>query len=155
MRIAVMGAGAVGGYFGARLSASGHNAAFLARGAHLDALRREGLRVDSPGGNLHIQDALFTDDPGQVGVVDLILFCVKSYDTEETAAALTPMIEATATISCRCKTASTTPTRSRSDGEMSEPWPAWSISGRNSLRPGKIKHSSGGKIVFGELTAGP
>jgi Ketopantoate reductase PanE/ApbA len=55
MRIAVMGAGAVGAYFGAKLSASGHNAAFLARGAHLDALRREGLRVDSPGGNLHIQ----------------------------------------------------------------------------------------------------
>ena len=63
MRIAVMGAGAVGAYFGAKLSASGNDVAFLARGAHLDALRRDGLRVDSPGGDLRIQNALFTNDP--------------------------------------------------------------------------------------------
>ena len=98
MRIAVMGAGAVGAYFGAKLSASGHNAAFLARGAHLDALRREGLRVDSPGGNLRIQNALFTNDPGEIAVVDLILFCVKSYDTDAAVGTLAPMIGSATTI---------------------------------------------------------
>ena len=82
MRIAVMGAGAVGGYFGAKLAAASNDVAFIARGRHLTAMQRGGLSVESPQGNLHIRDALFTDDPTQVGAVDLILFCVKSYDTE-------------------------------------------------------------------------
>ena len=89
MRIAVMGAGAVGGYFGARLAAASNDVAFIARGLHLAAMRQEGLTLESPQGNLHIRDALFTDDPTQVGVVDLVLFCVKSYDTDATAAKLT------------------------------------------------------------------
>ena len=63
MRIAVMGAGAVGGYFGARLAAASNDVAFIARGPHLMAMRQEGLTLESPQGNLHIRDALFTDDP--------------------------------------------------------------------------------------------
>jgi 2-dehydropantoate 2-reductase len=98
MRIAVMGAGAVGAYFGAKLSASGNELAFLARGAHLDALRRDGLRVNSPDGDLRIQNALFTNDPGEVAAVDLILFCVKSYDTDAAVGALAPMIGSGTTI---------------------------------------------------------
>ena len=73
MRIAVMGAGAVGGYFGARLAAAANDVVFIARGRHLAAMRREGLNLESPQGNLQIRDALFTDDPTQVGVVDLVL----------------------------------------------------------------------------------
>ena len=92
MRIAVMGAGAVGGYFGARLAAAANDVAFIARGSHLMAMRREGLNLESPQGNLQIRDALFTNDPTQVGVVDLVLFCVKSYATDETAAKLTSLI---------------------------------------------------------------
>src|SRR5574341_668506 len=98
MRIAVMGAGAVGAYFGAKLAASGHKVAFLARGVHLDAMRREGLRVNSPGGDLRIRNALFTNDPGEVLAVDLILFCVKSYDTDAAVGALAPMIGSGTTI---------------------------------------------------------
>ena len=77
-----MAAGAVGGYFGARLAAAGHHVAFVARGAHRDALRQEGLRIESALGNLHLKDINVTDDPKQVGPVDLVLFAVKLWDTE-------------------------------------------------------------------------
>src|ERR1700730_13454595 len=82
MRIAVMAAGAVGGYFGGRLAAAGHDVAFIARGAHRDAIRREGLRIESSLGDLHLKDVHVTDDPRQVGPVDVVLFAVKLWDTE-------------------------------------------------------------------------
>src|ERR1700757_3880516 len=93
MRIAVMGAGAVGGYFGARLAAAGQNVAFIARGSHLESMRREGLRVKSIRGDLRIR-SLFAGGPEEVGPADLVLFCVKSYDTEEAARQLEPLMGA-------------------------------------------------------------
>src|SRR5258706_12059891 len=90
-RIAVMGTGAVGGYFGARLAAAGQDVAFIARGAHLAALRQDGLRVKSASGDLNVR-ALFTDDPADAGPVDVILVSVKSYDTEEAGAQLRPLV---------------------------------------------------------------
>jgi 2-dehydropantoate 2-reductase len=87
MRIAVMAAGAVGGYFGARMAAAGHDVAFIARGAHRDTIRRDGLKVESTLGDLHLKDVEVTDDPSAVGPVDLVLFAVKLWDTE-TAGAL-------------------------------------------------------------------
>jgi 2-dehydropantoate 2-reductase len=150
MRITVMGAGAVGGYFGAKLSASGHDVAFLARGAHLDALRREGLRVDSPGSNLRIQNALFTNDPGEVATVDLILFCVKSYDTDAVVSSLGPMMGSATTILSlqngvdnADKIASRWGERRALAGVV--------YLGAQLAQPGTIKHSTGGRIVFGEL----
>jgi len=94
MRIAVMAAGAVGGYFGARLAAAGHEVSFIARGAHLAAIRAGGLRLESPLGNLHIRDAKATDDPREVGAVDIVLFAVKLWDTEIAAAAARPLVGA-------------------------------------------------------------
>jgi 2-dehydropantoate 2-reductase len=94
MRIAVMAAGAVGGYFGARLAAAGHEVSFIARGAHLEAIRRDGLRVESPLGNLTIRDANATADPSEVGVVDIVLFAVKLWDTEVAAKAALPLVGA-------------------------------------------------------------
>jgi 2-dehydropantoate 2-reductase len=82
MRIAVMAAGAVGGYFGARLAAAGHDVTFIARGAHRDAIRRDGLKIESALGDLHLKDVNVTDDPKQVGPVDVVLFAVKLWDTE-------------------------------------------------------------------------
>jgi 2-dehydropantoate 2-reductase len=82
MRIAVMAAGAVGGYFGGRLAAAGHDVAFVARGAHRDAIRRDGLRIESTLGDLHLEDVNVTDDPSDIGPVDLVLFAVKLWDTE-------------------------------------------------------------------------
>src|SRR4029077_9484539 len=82
MRIAVMAAGAVGGYFGGRLAAAGHDVAFIARGAPRDAMRRDGLKIESGVGDFHLKDVNVSDDPKQVGPVDVVLFAVKLWDTE-------------------------------------------------------------------------
>lgn len=89
---AVMGAGGLGGVFGATLAAAGATVVFIARGAHLDAIRAEGLRVESAGGNMHIHPADATDDPAAVGPVDTVLFTVKLWDTETAARACAPLI---------------------------------------------------------------
>jgi len=99
MRIAVYGAGAVGGYFGARLAKAGAEVHFIARGAHLQALREHGLTVRSVKGDLDMR-ALATDDPASVGPADFVLFCVKTFDTEAAAARLGPLVgEGTAVVS--------------------------------------------------------
>ena len=92
MKIVVMGAGAVGGYFGARLAAGGSDVSFVARGEHLAAIRRDGLRVESPLGNIHISPAKITDDPATTGVADAVLFAVKLWDTEEAAQRIRPAV---------------------------------------------------------------
>ena len=92
MKIAVMAAGAVGGYFGARLAAAGHDVTFIARGAHHDAIKRDGLKVESTLGDLHLKDAKATDDPKTVGPVDVVLFAVKLWDTETAGQAMRPLV---------------------------------------------------------------
>jgi 2-dehydropantoate 2-reductase len=92
MRIAVMGTGGIGGYLGGRLAAAGEDVAFVARGAHLEALRRDGLRLESPFGDLHLPRVPATADPVEIGPVDLVLFTVKLYDSETAAASLAPLI---------------------------------------------------------------
>ena len=92
MRVAVMGTGGVGGYFGARLALGGCDVAFIARGAHLAAIRQRGLKVESPLGDMHLPDARATDDPAAVGAVDLVLFGVKLWDTETAAKATAPLV---------------------------------------------------------------
>src|SRR5437867_2670204 len=92
MRIAIVGAGGVGGYFGGRLAAAGSDVWFVARGAHLDAMRARGLRLQSPNGDLHVHRVQATDDPKAIGPVDAVLFAVKLYDAEPAAAALNPLI---------------------------------------------------------------
>jgi 2-dehydropantoate 2-reductase len=82
VRIAVMAAGAVGGYFGGRMVAAGHDVAFIARGAHGDAIRRSGLKIESPLGDLYLKNVEVTADPKQIGTVDVVLFAVKLWDTE-------------------------------------------------------------------------
>jgi 2-dehydropantoate 2-reductase len=88
-----MAAGAVGGYFGARLVAAGHEVVFFARGAHLEAIRKNGLKVESPLGNLHLKDVHATDDPSGIAPVDLIFFAVKLWDTERAAEQLRPLVK--------------------------------------------------------------
>lgn len=92
MRIAIMGSGGVGGYFGARLAQGGADVTFIARGAHLGAMRERGLRVESPLGDMHIANPKVTDDAATVGPVDLILFSVKLWDTESAAGSILPMV---------------------------------------------------------------
>jgi 2-dehydropantoate 2-reductase len=92
MRICVFGVGGVGGYFGGRLAAAGNSVAFIARGATLDALRRDGLRVESPLGDIFLPDVEATDDPADVGEVDAVILGVKAWQVPEVAKALLPMI---------------------------------------------------------------
>jgi len=100
MKIAIMGSGGVGGYFGARLAATGNDVTFIARGAHLDAIRSDGLRVQSPLGDVHIDPAHATDDPTEIGPADIVLFATKLYDTEIAGEMCKPLIGAdTAVIS--------------------------------------------------------
>ena len=92
MRIAVMGTGGVGGYFGARLALGGSDVTFIARGTHLEAIRERGLRVESPLGEMRLPAPHATDDPAAVGPVDLVLLGVKLWDTEAAAKAIVPLI---------------------------------------------------------------
>jgi 2-dehydropantoate 2-reductase len=94
MRIAVMGAGGVGGYFGARLAHAGHDVAFVARGRHMEATRTKGLRVTSALGDVHLPKPTVSDDPAGLGWFDVVLFAVKLWDTESAAAAIKPMLAA-------------------------------------------------------------
>ncbi len=94
MRIAVMGAGGVGGYFGARLAHAGHDVAFVARGRHLSAMREQGLSVKSALGDVHLPKPTVTDDPATLGWFDVVLFAVKLWDTESGAIAIKPMLAA-------------------------------------------------------------
>jgi 2-dehydropantoate 2-reductase len=92
MRIAAMAAGGVGGYFGARYAAAGHDVHFIARGAHLKAIREKGLAIQSVLGDLHLPKPNVTDDPAAVGPVDVVLFAVKLWDTEKAAELSRPLI---------------------------------------------------------------
>ena len=91
MKIAIMGGGGMGGWIGAKLMAAGNEVAFIARGAHLEALRGKGLTV-SGAESLHLADIVATDNPGDIGTVDVVLFCVKLYDTESAAKAMVPLL---------------------------------------------------------------
>ncbi len=92
MRIAVVGAGGVGGGYGAALAAAGADVTFIARGNHLAAMRSEGLRIESPRGDTHLRPTQATDDPATVGPVDIVLFCVKLWDVESAGAAIGPLV---------------------------------------------------------------
>jgi 2-dehydropantoate 2-reductase len=92
MRIAVFGAGGVGGYFGAQLARAGEEVIFIARGKHLQAIRAHGLRVETSKGEIVIQPAQASDDPIQVGVVDAVILGVKAWQVPEGARAMKPMI---------------------------------------------------------------
>ena len=99
MKVAVFGAGGVGAYLGGRLARAGADVHLIARGDHLEALRADGLRVESVAGDFEV-DLPATDDPAEVGPVDYVIFTVKAYDTESAAAQLGPLLgEDTAVIS--------------------------------------------------------
>jgi len=92
MKLAIMGTGGVGGYYGGLLAQQGHDVTFIARGAHLQAIQENGLQIKSIHGDFHIKPAQATEDPTQVGPVDLVVFVTKSYHTDQAAQAIKPMI---------------------------------------------------------------
>ena len=92
MRIAVVGAGGVGGGFGAALAKAGADVTFIARGAHLAAMKSRGLKVEGGRGETHLVPTQATDDPATVGPVDIVLFCVKLWDVESAGAHVKPLV---------------------------------------------------------------
>lgn len=88
-----MGAGAVGGFFGARLVRGGADVIFVARGAHLEAMRMRGLAIESADEPIHLPRVQATDNPASIGPVDVVLFCVKLWDTESAARSLLPVMK--------------------------------------------------------------
>jgi len=92
MRIAIFGAGSIGGYFGGRLSQAGEDVIFIARGDHLKAMLADGLRVDSINGDFVLQQVQATDDPSKIGKVDMVLVGVKAWQVSEAAQTMRPMI---------------------------------------------------------------
>ena len=93
MKIAVMGSGGVGGFYGGRLANAGSDVTFVARGAHLEAMRKNGLTIENePQGNIHLPKVKVVEDPAAIGPVDLVLIAVKLWDTEVTARAVKPIV---------------------------------------------------------------
>lgn len=153
MKIAVFGAGGIGGYLGARLADAGHEVHLIARGDHLAALRSDGLRVESVAGDTTV-DCPATDDPSEVGPCDCVLFCVKAQDTREAATQLDPLLgEETAVVSLQ-------------NGVDNERWLADEIGEppvvggvayifSTIAAPGVVEHTGGpARFVYGELDGG-
>jgi 2-dehydropantoate 2-reductase len=92
MRFAIYGTGGVGGYFGGRLAEAGHDVGFIARGENLEAIRRDGLVVESVDGDFTIQPARVSESPAEIGPVDAVLVCVKTWQVPDAAAHLAPML---------------------------------------------------------------
>src|SRR4029450_9896684 len=92
MKVAILGSGAVGGYYGAKLANAGHDVTFVARGAHLDAIRARGLEIRSPALGDFTVHARAEQDTSRVGPVDLVLFAVKAYDNPSALPLLAPLV---------------------------------------------------------------
>jgi 2-dehydropantoate 2-reductase len=93
MKVAMMGSGGVGGFFGGRLANAGYDVSFIARGAHLKALREHGLTIENKAqGDIHVPKVHATDDPASLGPVDLVILSVKLWDTESAAQSIKPIV---------------------------------------------------------------
>jgi 2-dehydropantoate 2-reductase len=92
MHIAVMGSGGLGGYLGGLLARGGAKVSFIARGAHLAAMRKSGLKIEREDGDIRLPDVRATDDPAEIGPVDLVLFAVKLWDTEAAIRQIKPLV---------------------------------------------------------------
>jgi 2-dehydropantoate 2-reductase len=144
-----MGAGAVGAYFGGMLARAGESVVFVARGANLAALRERGLRIEAGAGTEHIGGVHAVADPAEAGVCDLVLVCVKSYDSAAAAAALRPAVRPDTIV------------LSLQNGIENEALLAAGLRlppllgglthiGAELVEPGVVRHDSGGRIIFGE-----
>jgi 2-dehydropantoate 2-reductase len=153
MKIAVFGTGAVGGYFGGRLRASGEDVAFLARGRQLEALRRDGLAITSPAGDIHLRDLVATDSPGEIGPVDLVLFGVKLYDAEQAAEQLTPLMgEQTVVVTTQNGVDVVDLVSQRIGAERVAGGAAYIMASLEA--PGRIRHLGADTLVFGQRGGG-
>ncbi|HWD81496.1 MAG TPA: 2-dehydropantoate 2-reductase [Kribbella sp.] len=148
MKIGIVGAGGVGGYFGARLAAAGEDVAFVARGKHLEAIAAAGLVVHSPAGDLRLP-VRATDDPGQVGVVDYVLICVKTWQLPEVIESIRPLVgPQTAIVTVQNGVEAPDQVAQVYGQDAVLPGAAEVIAYVES--PGVIRHLGSGKLNFGE-----
>lgn len=150
MRMVVVGAGAVGGYFGGRLAASGADVTFVARGTQLHALRTEGLRIESPSGDLHLPHVSATDDPASLGPADVVFLTVKLYDTEAAIRLLPPLVGADTLVIPLQNGVDSVDLLARAVGRPH-------VAGGTTYivavvaEPGLIRHTALGRLIVGEL----
>jgi 2-dehydropantoate 2-reductase len=150
MRIAILGSGGVGGYFGARLAAAGAEVGFVARGAHLAAMRQRGLRIESPDGPLELAPVSATDDPAEIGPVDVVFFTVKLYDSIAALEKLPPLVGDRTVVIPFQNGVDSVDALTRAVG-------ATHVAGGTTYvvsalaEPGVIRHTGLGRLVFGPL----
>ncbi|MDP6707347.1 MAG: 2-dehydropantoate 2-reductase [Alphaproteobacteria bacterium] len=154
MRIAVMGAGAIGGYIGARLASAGHEVAFVARGAHLAAIRQDGLKVTSPVGDLHIAPATATDEVSEIGAVDAVLFAVKLYDVEAAVESIRPLVGPETLVICLQNGVEAIDIVGAAYGPERVAGGVVLINAEIAA-PGVVQHNSMNGLTLGELGGGP
>jgi 2-dehydropantoate 2-reductase len=150
MKVAVMGTGAIGGYLGARLAAAGAQVTFIARGAHLAAIRAAGVRVFSPLGDVTIAPAPATDDPRTVGAVDVVLLGTKLYDVEAAAQGIVPMLHDDTAVICLQNGVDAPAIVERLHGAAHVVPSVVMINGEIAS-PGVIKHNAMNTLTVGEL----
>ena len=150
MRIAVVGAGGVGGYFGGRLATSGADVHFIARGAHLRAMQQNGLRLISPKGDVHVPRISASADPAAIGPVDVVMFAVKLYDTEQAVGMLSPLIGPRTIVLPFQNGVDGVDIVTRAVGAQHAGGGTCYVSAAIS-EPGVIKHTAMDHLIFGEL----
>jgi len=150
MRIAIVGSGGVGGYFGGRLAGAGADVTVLARGAHLDVMRARGLRICSPKGDLHLPRVQAAGDAREIGPVDVVLFAVKLYDTDQALDALPPLIGANTIVVPLQNGVDSVPMVSRAVGREHTGGGTCYVSAVIA-EPGVIRHTAMDHLIFGEL----
>src|SRR4051812_9471316 len=153
MRIAVVGSGGVGGYFGGRLAAAGEDVHFLARGAHLAALRERGLRIQSPNGNIQLPRVQATDAPAEIGPADIVFFTVKLYDTDSALALLPPLVGPQTLVVPFQNGVDSIDVLTRTIGKSHVAGGTAYVSAVIA-EPGVIRHTAMNRLIFGPL-AGP
>jgi 2-dehydropantoate 2-reductase len=153
MRIAVVGAGGTGGFFGGLLARADEDVTFIARGAHLEAIRERGLTVKSRFVGDFTVKARATDDPAEVGPVDLVLFCVKAYDTESAATQMRPLVGPGTVV---LPVQNGIDSAERIGRLVTSDAVIGGVAGASAVieAPGVIDHRGGDRIHFGELAGG-
>jgi 2-dehydropantoate 2-reductase len=153
MKIAVMGTGGLGGYFGGQMAHAGLDVTFIARGRHMEAIRDNGLQVISPGNDFLVKPAIVTDNPANVGPVDLILFCVKAYDAAAAAEQARPLVGAQTAI-LPVLNGIHHIDQLREILGVEHVLGGMAACGAHVVAPGVIQHTALNTITFGELTIG-
>jgi len=154
MRIAVVGAGGTGGYFGGLLARAGQDVTFIARGANLEALRARGLTVESRLAGTFTLPVKATAALSEVGPVELILFCVKTYDTGTTAESIRPLIHPDTVLLSLQNGIDNEERIARATGHTSGIGAVAYVTSAIKA-PGVVAQTSGPvKIIFGELSGG-